>query len=486
MHISDSDGEFLLIEAANVLPRWIKPEIATNRVWIHAGALRIVPRLADRVWEQRAPTIQEALGFLSERGHEMVYSPTIESEAFYRISKYPKGIESQFHHSVVRIPWRVAWLLKRKMGYVSPAIEAFYLRDPVALEPLRKVGGEGLLFKPEGMVDVSVRFTKVGFAQLRSQEFDPPRIWEDVKPLTGPKGAARLETGMKLTCGFEMLLQDPQNQDKPAVREMKILLEDLEEDLDKIPSQEDLDPFSGRDDSEDWMDIDFNDFNTELNGKSNRDPASSHASPAGGGFGDKDAQEQLRKMVSRFESFLNDDRAGIDGAESEESDSDDSEDSEEDEEDESEDEDKEVSFDEDEFARAMREMMGLPPENMATSSGRSVDRIQEIDADQEERNAVEQISRQIENELKETGVLNLDSKASIDDKQKTITNRSQGRTPDGEDGEDDDEDGEINIDFELAKNMLEAFKSQGGASGPAGNLMGILGVNMPPDRDEKR
>jgi hypothetical protein len=30
--MNDSDGEFLLVEAANMLPRWIRPEIAENRV----------------------------------------------------------------------------------------------------------------------------------------------------------------------------------------------------------------------------------------------------------------------------------------------------------------------------------------------------------------------------------------------------------------------------------------------------------------------
>jgi hypothetical protein len=30
--VADTDGEFLLIEAANALPRWLNPEIADNRV----------------------------------------------------------------------------------------------------------------------------------------------------------------------------------------------------------------------------------------------------------------------------------------------------------------------------------------------------------------------------------------------------------------------------------------------------------------------
>jgi hypothetical protein len=32
IRVYDTDGEFLLIEAANVLPKWIKPEMAENRV----------------------------------------------------------------------------------------------------------------------------------------------------------------------------------------------------------------------------------------------------------------------------------------------------------------------------------------------------------------------------------------------------------------------------------------------------------------------
>lgn len=32
--VADSDGEFLLIEAAGTLPAWIEPEVADNRVCI--------------------------------------------------------------------------------------------------------------------------------------------------------------------------------------------------------------------------------------------------------------------------------------------------------------------------------------------------------------------------------------------------------------------------------------------------------------------
>ena len=36
--VQDGDGEFLLIEAANSLPRWMKPETAENRVSVMTGS----------------------------------------------------------------------------------------------------------------------------------------------------------------------------------------------------------------------------------------------------------------------------------------------------------------------------------------------------------------------------------------------------------------------------------------------------------------
>ena len=39
----DNDGEFLLIEAAYALPKWLKPETASNRVWLLNGVMHVVP-----------------------------------------------------------------------------------------------------------------------------------------------------------------------------------------------------------------------------------------------------------------------------------------------------------------------------------------------------------------------------------------------------------------------------------------------------------
>ena len=40
--VTDTDGQFLLIEAADFIPDWIDPENCENRIWIRQGQLHIV------------------------------------------------------------------------------------------------------------------------------------------------------------------------------------------------------------------------------------------------------------------------------------------------------------------------------------------------------------------------------------------------------------------------------------------------------------
>ena len=53
-----------------------------------------------------------------------------------------------------------------------------------------------------------------------------------------------------------------------------------------------------------------------------------------------------------------------------------------------------------------------------------------------------------------------------------------------EEDEDEDSDETEKLDYNLIKNFLESFKSQGGLSGPVGNLMGRLQPDWKLPRDE--
>ncbi|GKZ23133.1 hypothetical protein AbraIFM66951_000040 [Aspergillus brasiliensis] len=478
----DGDGQFLLVEAAATLPAWLEPEVADNRVWINQGQLVIIkPKndKKDRVTEKIS--LSEARKIITEEPGRLMRSTMIQEEAFYRLRNYPKQINENLHSAFVTIPRKVAFLLHQKPAYISAAVEAFYLRDPIALRPLRSKDTDSFIFKPEDFVTVSVRFTRVGYAQLKSQDFPVPKSWNDKLPTTDDQKAYdRAEIGMKLACGFEMLLTDPQNQDKAAVREMKLILEDLDTGDEQLPTDKDIETWDKREDDEKWLDISFEDLDQELKGKGKDKDGRPLAE---GTFGDTNAQENLQRIVAQFEKFLNDDSAGFEGAEFFGDYGTDTDDDDEDEDEMSSDgEDKEASFDEEEFSRMMKEMMGMPsggsglPGSSRPSKPRG--RVEELDSESEDdTEQIQELSKQMEAELKGTGVLDLNRKPKAAGDKQALADTKSGEAEDDDLPELDDED----IDINFAKNLLESLQGQGGTAGPAGNMLSMMNLAMPKD-----
>ncbi|RKU44489.1 hypothetical protein DL546_004545 [Coniochaeta pulveracea] len=502
VRVADSDGEFLLVEAANVTPKWLNPENDAHRVWIKDGELKIIPIFQDK----KTLSLSDAVGFLKSSPDKLIHSPFIEAEAFYRLEKYPQQITESLHHSMVTIPRKLAHIIHSRPKSIAPATEAFYLRDPLSLKPLF-MSIAPLIFPPDDLVTVSIVFTKILFAQLKSQHYDPPPAWQAIihnaqvasvndSPAT-LKTLARLEMGMKITTGYELSAREADKSDNRIVREMAVILGDLEEDgPSALPTDAEIKCWKDvdRDDDESWMNIDYDSFERELDGKDKS------GGSVGEGFGDKNTEADLKKIVSRFEAFLNDDKAGIEGAELDEMDEDDDEDEDlegneyDEEEDEDDGEDKAVSFDEAQFARMMREMMGFPSDEVDTTvpssntllenpGASSLEAEDEID---EETKEIQKLMAQFEAELKGHGALNLNPKpekpAKIGDvgkgKQKEIVPANLKSKYDEESESGDDE---VDIDYNLAKNLLESFKGQAGLAGPAGNILGMLGINLPQD-----
>lgn len=512
IRVYDTDGEFLLIEAANSLPKWLNPDIAENRIWLNEGHLKILP--LDSSSSARNLSLQDALSLIQRDQDKLLVEPAIEKEAFFRLREYPSAISSSLHHALVTIPRRLAYILHRSPAFIAPAIESFYLRDPISLKPLSTKDLSTLCLPPEDFVTVSVKFTKVGFAQLRSQLFDTPPAWTGVIPRLQDEKVAM---GMKLTCGFEMLIADQQNQNKRPVQAMKILLEDLESGDEKLPTDSEISDWPKIQDDEKWLDIDYNDFEKELSGK-----GGSKKDGKDTGFGDQGAQENLRKMVSRFQDFLEDDEAGVDGV-------DDVDDGEEESTDEESDAERvngkgeSAETEEVEFEKAMKETQTMSDDQVKTSGLLDEARRLALEDDEEasdfdDEEQLQKVMELMEKELKGHGALDLNAggdgkakgKAPVTKKMpeaKDVTKPFFGpeRPPgmqdnalakksvhfdDGNeevgpgDGELSSDDEEYNdVDLGLAKNMLESFKGQAGMAGPAGNLMKALGVNMPRDED---
>ena len=441
-------------------------------------------------------TIEDALNILRNELSKLLHSPSIEAEAFYRLQKYPKQITDTLHHALIQIPRKLAYILHEEAAFISPAIEAFYLRDPIATRLLYASDATNAVFAPTDLVTVSVKFTKVGYAQVKSQRFAAPPAWSGILSTAQGKSFDRLDLGMKVTSGFEMLLSDSQNKDLKAVREINLLLEDIETGDDRLPSDSDIAKWKTNDDDETWLDVDFEQFERELAGKGSENLS---ASPEG--FGDKAAQGNLRKMVERFEDFLKDEEATAEGAEylddmdkdNDDDDDDDDDDHDDDCSDDSSktegDENKEVIFDADEFATLMRNMMGGPegkgPYKSHTKERQGAE-TNDAPADVDEENEIRRVMSDMESELREAGALRLDvapTAGTINSPKQPDDAGARGfdRPTNGADRE-SDTDEDLDIDYNLAKNMLESFKSQDGGAGPGGNLLGLMGIHL--SRDE--
>ncbi|TQS37390.1 hypothetical protein Golomagni_02138 [Golovinomyces magnicellulatus] len=503
--VVDTVGELLLIEAANALPRWLNPEIADNRVWIHNNKLHIIPLCAALSQSKKCPTIpnsrplelDESLEIISSKPEILINPPLIEKEAFFRLRSYPSQISASLHHAFVRIPRKLALILRELPSAISPAIEAFYLRDPIALKTLH-VDRSKLIFPPDDLVKISTRFTRILFAQIKSQEFSHPLSWKEnfvEAKNSGKEFLEQLKLGMKLTSGFEMLMKDSQHKKEIIVEKIKILIEKSVIDGNPaLPSDAEILCWNENfmEDSESWMDVDYRDFERELAGKSSSKNLDSNLQGDGSsGFGDAKTQADLRKIVERFESFLNDDETGQDDLDLDDMDIDNDEEYSSEEYSETECEDNEICFDKDEYSRLMRELMGMPSEeNNEVHEFNDPKNSDGCPAKKERRNIIEE-EDELNYELEKYATHHKKNCDLLRDC--TSSNISKGKVKpeeiasDEEDSDSDNEsDGEIDIDFNQAKNLIESFRSQGGLTGPVGNLFGLMGIQMPQAQDNKK
>jgi hypothetical protein len=514
IRIYDSDGEFLLIEAANALPKWLNPEVAENRVWINSHRLLIIPLGKE---EDPAPLTQaQALQVIDATPARPQQYVKVEKEAFHRLAGYPAAISENQHHATLPLPRKVAHILHINPSYIAPVVEAFYLRDPISIRLLQPEKSKtSLTFPPEDFVDVSVRFTKVLYAQLLGQHWEPPAPWDAALEQLAKSGrpTEKAEIGIKITAGMQMLLSYSLYTSRKPTREIALLLEDLENGDDRLPTDIEIAKWPKREDDEGWLNIDFSEFEKELEGK---------GSGAKGAFGDKNAEENLKKMVARFNDFLADNEAGAEGANGVmdpmdmDNDSDagdrgweDPEDSDspaendpkskgkgkakvrtsEDECDTDEEEDAEADAEYAEYEQAFEKFMMLPAAEKAILTDEARALALEQDAEKEEDEEIRKLTEMMEAELFSHGALNVNSKSGHKPGTGLLSDskgKGKGKFQEVADEDEEDEDDELlDEDYNLADNMLKAFKGQAGMAGPAGNMMRAMGVQFPQDADDE-
>ncbi|KAM9804364.1 protein ecdysoneless homolog [Neosynchiropus ocellatus] len=203
--VVDSDGEFLLIEVADSLPKWLNPDTSENRVFIYRGELHILPCPSRSspvgIAKDVFPEVAQALDLLHMHPEACRANAKISSLLNKRLCGYQEKVSASFHRAHCFIPAGIALVLAQRPDLLAPAVSAFYLRDPLDLQACRNFK----TFPPDTRVLTSVTFTRCLYAQLQQQQFTPDRrSGFNLPPRSHPKYNAH-ELGMKLAHGFEIL-----------------------------------------------------------------------------------------------------------------------------------------------------------------------------------------------------------------------------------------------------------------------------------------
>ncbi|GAA5894726.1 uncharacterized protein JCM6883_002191 [Sporobolomyces salmoneus] len=238
--IEDDDGEFLLIEAADVLPNWVTPQNAANRLWIHQGHLHLIPLEhkselpfasggGDSTTTMNPSFDPDEDGFIDRNtAVSLVRDPTINTRApkeveetvWARINGYPKKAEEHHHKTLTYLPTELALALEDSPHLITEAVAAFYERDPGMLKacntmtrfppssPLSPSSSSTDSSSLPATVLIPTRLTRPLYSQLLLQKFYAPKPFEKcgwIEGKLGEEDLRRREMGMKIACGFEML-----------------------------------------------------------------------------------------------------------------------------------------------------------------------------------------------------------------------------------------------------------------------------------------
>nr|CAD7458862.1 unnamed protein product [Timema tahoe] len=214
IRVVDTDGEFLLIEAAEYLPKWANPETCEQRVYLYRGGLHMVP-LTEGNSQEHVLEVKEAVAQVRRDPTRTLVHPNIQEAVFQKIAGYPGKVAEHLHRATAYVPVGVATLLKSRPNLVALAVRAFCNRDPIDMKVGIRLSKDVFramrYFPPENRVKVNVMFTKCLYAMVTHQQFQPDRRTGWNLPLVHSPDYKSHLLGVKLACGFEILVAQARN-----------------------------------------------------------------------------------------------------------------------------------------------------------------------------------------------------------------------------------------------------------------------------------
>ncbi|XP_038638785.1 protein ecdysoneless homolog isoform X2 [Scyliorhinus canicula] len=176
-----------------------------GKVFFYCGELHIIPipqNPEERSWLPPSnPTILQALNLLTTHSDKCLAAGPIRKAIRRRLQSYPEKIHADRHRAYCYVPAGIAAVLQHRPDLLAPAVQAFYLRDPIDLRACRPFKR----FLPNTRVMTLVTFTKCLYAQLQQQHFMPDRRSGYTLPAQSDQHFKAHALGMKLAHGFEIL-----------------------------------------------------------------------------------------------------------------------------------------------------------------------------------------------------------------------------------------------------------------------------------------
>lgn len=439
--VMDTDGEFLLIESAEALPEWVTPEDSDRRVFIVDGKLHIAPPAKDASLRSNEGDLydQDALELVLDENVQTQASAAIQRLIQHKLDEVPAYIKQNRHRIRCLLPTRAAKALALNQELVAPAVEAFYYREP---KQAGLVCGRMATFMPDsGVVETMVTFSRAMFAQLKQQQFFPPKPFLAVDPRyrvletaseenTHPDALAA-EIGVKLSCGLELLYKsDGEDQLGRRWKDTIDAMLQSEKELKTAPIE--------ADDDESWLYMHPDTLESQLQ----------RAAMAGNSAGPGGADE-LQNMAAMFGKFV-DGVSGVEGVEGAEP----------------------VQFDMSSFMDLLNGQTGGRNAGLDAPWGEHFMDEDESDSDDEgnsvdeEDVALEEAMAEMEAELADTKI------ATSFTRFEEVGDEKESSPPDNQDASDTpSSEKPLDLDYNLLSNLLESVASQEGHAGPVSTIL---------------
>ena len=276
IRIFDDDGEFLLVEASHLLPKWVEPNVAEGRTFIRGGMVRVVGDLGDLKDDVRSgeePSRRVALQTDAEALSTLVSSTSSSSSSScsrdddnnnknkYRLGeaidlylKETKMKKYQTDEAILTSRHLARTLLPRRIGralssigkeednnnndnnnnnnnnnntytkqqtFIQTASRMFYERTPVDVRGSKDFRNLNLTTDDTSMHSATLRFSRCAYAQLARAKFDAPRKYpmDMISKTTDVDLHNAFDIGMKLVVGMEIALERLLHIDEDVVDE---------------------------------------------------------------------------------------------------------------------------------------------------------------------------------------------------------------------------------------------------------------------------